>query len=78
MTLPAWLLCAVMVRPRATASSMHSRAMAVRVRFEASAKRHSSASVATLIVVLMRVLPLPAVWSDLRLVVRFIGEISHR
>ena len=73
MTLPAWLLWAVMVRPRATASEMHSRAMAARVRLEASARRQSSASVASVMVVLMRVRPLPADWSDLRRGVRFMG-----
>ena len=56
-----------------TASVMHSRAMAVRVRLEAAASRRNSASVSWVIVVEIRVLPLPAVWSDLRRRVRFMG-----
>ena len=71
MTLPACDRCGVTVRPRATASVMHSRAMAVRVRLEAPASRRNSASVSSVMVVEIRVRPLPAVVSDLRRRVRF-------
>ena len=59
MTLPAWLFWVVTVKPRATASWMHSRAIAARVRLEAPASRRSSSSTSWGMVVLIQVEPLP-------------------